>query len=153
MKKFLLLSTIFTVITGCTISKKPEFKYVDNIEVKNIGMRNITLRADAVFNNPNSLKGTLSVDDIHVFVDNIDVGTISSEEFDVPAESEFAIPLQGTFSLAKIYKDNKNSLLGSVLKVIQTDSINIQYKGSIRYHLGDFSYPYKINKEEKISLK
>ncbi len=153
MKKFLLLLTMFLLVTSCSISKKPEFKYVDNLKVKNIGLRNITLKADAVFNNPNNLKGKLSIDDIHVFVDNIDVGTISSEEFDVPAESEFAIPLEGTFSLSKIYEKNKNGLLGSVLKVIQTDSLNIQYKGSIRYHLGSFSYPYKIDKEQKISLQ
>ncbi len=153
MKNFLLLSTIFAVISSCTFSKKPTFKYIDHIEVKNIDMRNVTLEANAVFDNPNNLKGTLSVDNIHVFVDNIDVGTISSEEFDVPSKNEFSIPLQGTFSLSKIYKNNKNSILGSVLKALQTDSINIQYKGNIRYHLGDFSYPYKIDKEEKISLK
>ncbi len=153
MKKFLLLSTIFVLITACTLSKKPKFKYIDNLVVKNVSMRDITLKADAVFNNPNSLKGKLSIDDIHVFVDNIDVGTISSQEFEVPSESEFSIPLEGTFSLSKIYEENKNSLLGSVLKVIQTDSLNIQYKGTIKYHLGSFSYPYKIEKEQKVSLK
>ncbi|WP_299220686.1 hypothetical protein [uncultured Aquimarina sp.] len=152
MKKLLLLSTIFAVITSCSVSKKPEFKYVANIDVKNISMRNVTIKADAVFNNPNNLNGKLSVDDIHVFVDNIDVGTISSQEFDVPSKKEFTIPLEGTFSLSKIYKENKNNLLGSVLKMAQTDSLLIHYKGNIRYHLGNFSYPYKIDKEQKISL-
>ncbi|MDH7448255.1 hypothetical protein [Aquimarina sp. 2201CG14-23] len=153
MKKLLLLSTILVFIVSCSVSKKPEFKHIANIEVKNVSMRNVTLIADAVFNNPNSLKGTLSVDDIHVFVDNIDVGMISSQEFDVPAQGTFTIPLEGTFSLSKIYKENKNNLLGSVLKMVQTDSLLIQYKGNIRYHLGSFSYPYKIDKEQKVSLK
>ncbi len=153
MKKFLLLSTIFALTTACTLSKKPKFKYIGNLVVKNVSMRDITLKADAFFDNPNSLKGKLSIDDIHVFVDNIDVGTISSQEFEVPSESEFSIPLEGTFSLSKIYKENKNKLLGSVLKVIQTDSLNIEYKGTIKYRLGSFSYPYKIEKEQKVSLK
>ncbi len=153
MKNLLLLLTIFLLAISCSIPKKPKFKYIDNLEVKNVGLRNITLKADAVFNNPNHLKGTLSVEDIHVFVDNIDVGTISSKEFEVPSKSEFAIPLEGTFSLSKIYEENKNSLLGSVLKVIQTDSLHVRYKGNIRYHLGSFSYPYKIDKEKKLPLK
>ncbi len=153
MKKILLLSTIFVLISGCTFSKKPEFKHIDHLEVKNVGLRNISLTADAVFNNPNHLKGKLSIDDIHVLVDNIDVGVISSQEFDVPSKSEFTIPLEGTFSLSKIYEKNKNSILGSVLKIIQTDSLDIQYKGVIRYHLGDFSYPYEINKQKKVSIK
>ncbi|WP_271764964.1 hypothetical protein [Aquimarina algiphila] len=153
MKKFLLLSTIIISITSCSISKQPKFKYVDNIMVKNISVRNITLKADAVFNNPNHLKGKLSIEDVHIFVDNIDVGTISAQEFDVPSKNEFIIPLEGTISLSKVYKDNKNSILGSVLKVIQTDSLSIQYKGIIRYHLGNFSYPYAIDKTQDISIK
>ncbi len=153
MKKILILSTILIGITACSFSKKPTFKYVDNLFVKNVSMREITLNADAIFDNPNHLGGKLSVEDIHVFVDNIDVGTISAQEFNVPAKSEFSIPLQGTFSLSKIYEENKNSLLGSVLKVIQTDSLQIQYKGVIRYHLGNFSYPYQIDKQQKVSLK
>ena len=140
-------------ITGCSLSKKPHFKYVDTIKVKNVNLQHITLSANAVFDNPNRLQGKLSIEDMHLFVDNIDIGTVSSNEFNVPTKDEFTIPLQGTFSLSKIYGENKNSLLNSVLKVIQTDSIHIQYKGIIRYHLGSFSYPYAINKEQKISIK
>ncbi|WP_378172906.1 hypothetical protein [Aquimarina sp. SS2-1] len=153
MKKLLLLSTIFIVITSCSLSKKPEFKYVANIDVKNVSMRNITIQADAVFHNPNNLSGKLSVEDVHVFVDNIDVGSIHSQEFEVPSKKEFTVPLEGTFSLAKIYDENKNNLLGSVLKMVQTDSLLIQYKGNMRYRLGSFSYSYNINKEQKIPLK
>ncbi len=153
MKKFLLLSTIFMLLTACTFSEKPKFKYIDNLEVKNIGLRKVTLKADAIFNNPNHLKGTLSIDSIHVFVDNVKVGTILSQEFDVPAQNEFAIPLEGSFSLSKIYEENKSSLLGSVLKAIQTDSLDVKYQGVIRYHLGSFSYPYKVDKQQKVSVK
>ncbi len=153
MKKFLLLLTMFTVMTNCSVSKKPVFKYIDDIKVKNVSLRNVTFSADAIFENPNHINGTLSVDDIHVFVDNIDVGTLSSKEFDVVSKGEFTIPLEGTFSLSKIYKKNKNNLLENVLKMAQTDSILIEYKGVIRYHLGSFSYPYKVNTEQKIRLK
>jgi len=152
MKKLLLLSTIFSIIISCSTPKKPVFKYVSNIEVKNVSMRNVTIKADAVFNNPNNLNGKLSIDDIHIFVDNIDVGTISSQEFNIPSKKEFTIPLEGKFSLSKIYKENKNTILNSLLKMAQTDSLLIKYRGNIRYHLGNFSYPYKINKEQKVSL-
>jgi len=153
MKNFLILLTILLGVGSCTFTKKPKFKYVDKVEVKNIGLKNVTLKADAVFDNPNDLKGKLSTDSIQVFIDNIHVGAIRAKEFKVPSKSEFAIPLEGTFSLSKIYNNNKNSILGSVLKAIQTDSITIQYKGVIRYHLGSFSYPYKIDKQQKISLR
>ncbi len=153
MRKFLLLSTIFILITGCSFSKKPTFKYVDTIEVKKVSLRNITLNANVIFNNPNHLKGKLSIEDMHIFVDKIDVATIGAQEFDVPPESEFAIPLEGIFSLSKIHKENKDNLLSGILKVVQTDSLEIQFKGIIRYHLGSFSYPYTIDKQQKIRVR
>ncbi|WP_146052782.1 hypothetical protein [Aquimarina sp. I32.4] len=153
MRKFLLLLTIITCTTNCSISKKPEFKYIDNIMVKNISLRNITLKADAVFNNPNNLQGKLSIDSIQIFVDHINVGKVSAQEFDVPTKNEFTIPLEGTFSLSKIYKNSKKTILGNILNVIQADSLNIEYKGAIRYHLGHFSYSYPVNKEQKVRLK
>ncbi|MHA7058989.1 LEA type 2 family protein [Aquimarina sp. M1] len=153
MKKFLLLSTILTCIISCSVSRKPEFKYISNIEVKNVSMRNVTLKADAIFHNPNNLSGKLSLNDIHIFVDNIDMGTISSQSFDVPPKREFIIPIEGKVSLSKIYSEYKNNLLGSVLKIVQTDSLLVHYKGNILYNFGSFSYPYNIDKEQKIRLK
>lgn len=153
MRKLLLLSTILLSIEGCTVNKKPVFKYIDSINVKNVSLRNVTLKANALFENPNHLKGKISIDDIHVFVDNIDMGIVSSQEFNVPAKGKFKIPIEGTFSLSKIYEDNKKGILGSVLKIIQTDSLLIQYKGNIKYHLRGFSFPYKIDKSQKVSLK
>lgn len=153
MGKILLLSTIFVLTASCSISNKPTFKYIDSIEVTNISLDRVTLNANAVFNNPNNLKGKLSINDIHLFVDDMDIGSVSAKQFDVPAKTEFTIPLQGTFSLSKVYKENKNDILGSILKVIQTDSITVQYKGSIKYYLGNFSYPYTIDKEQKIRLR
>ncbi len=153
MKKFLILLTIYILATSCAIPKQPTFKYIDNLEVKSLNLSKITVKANAVFNNPNDLKGKLSIEDIHVSIDNIDIGSLSPAEFNVPAKNEFTIPLEGTLSVSKIYQDNKNDLLGSVLKVMQTDSLNIAYKGIIRYHLRSFSYPYHINKQQKVKLK
>jgi hypothetical protein len=67
----------------------------------------------------NNVKEKLSIDSIHIFVNNIDVGIVSSKEFNAPSKSEFTVPLEDTFSLSKVYKKNKNSILGSVLKVIR----------------------------------
>ncbi len=153
MNRFLLFLALFASVSSCISPKKPVFKYVDMIKIEKIGLREVTVKANAVFENPNALNGTLSIDDIHIVVNSIDVGTVSSEIFKVPQQNNFTIPLKGTFSLSKIYENDKNNLLNSILRTIQTDSIQIQYKGAIKYHLGDFKYPYKINKKEYISLK
>ncbi len=153
MKKLLLLLTIVAITTSCSIGKQPEFKSISRIDVKHISVRNVAIKADAIFKNPNHLKGKLSIEDLKVFVDNIHVADIQSETFNVPSNDEFSIPLEASFSLSKIYKNNTKSILANVLKAFQTDSLQIMYKGNIRYHLGDYSFPYTIDKTQHIVLK
>lgn len=153
MYRLLLFSCLFLGVLSCSQPKKPVFKAVSSIEIKKLGLKNVTVQADALFENPNALSGTLSLDDIHIFVNDLDVGTISSQTFEVPSHTEFTIPIQGSFSFSDIYAHKKQGLLNSILATIQTDSIHIQYKGAIRYHLGSFSYPYKIDTKQSIALK
>ncbi len=151
-KHYYLFGFLVTLLTSCSVTKKPEFKRVDAINVTQMSLQNVTLEADAVFENPNHIGGRLSIDDIHVFVNEIDMGTVSSETFEVPAKSEFNIPIRGTFALSKLLKDNKKGFLGNLLNTIQTESLDVKYVGKITYHLGSFSYSYPIDKTEKIDL-
>jgi hypothetical protein len=56
MNIFLLLSTIFISIASCFIAEKLKFKYADNIEVKNVSLRDIRLKSNAVFTNSKQCK-------------------------------------------------------------------------------------------------
>lgn len=151
MRTFLILSITLLLFSNCTkVVEKVTLVELGNITVKKAKKRNITLTADAVFKNPNNLSGKLSIDDVHIYVDDIDSGIITSREFDVPKKGEFTIPLEAKISRSSIFKSNKEKLLNAVLKVIQNDSIKIQYKGEIRYHLGRTSYPFTIDKTQNI---
>ena len=151
-KKHYWLALSALLFIGCSFTKKPEFKRIDAIRIDQMNLQNVTLEADAVFENPNSIGGRLSVDNIHVFVNEIDMGTVSSNTFEVPAKKEFTIPIRGTFSLSKLYSDNKKGILGNILNTLQTQNLDIKYEGKITYYLGNFSHSYNIDKSEKISI-
>ncbi|QKX07492.1 hypothetical protein HN014_22085 [Aquimarina sp. TRL1] len=153
MNKILLLLTIFFISIRCSSPEKPIFKSLNNIDIKKASLTEVTIHADAIFDNPNNLSGKLSIEDLHILVDNVDIGIISSKEFNVPKKESFTIPLTGTFPLSKIYKNNKKGILNSILSIATTDSLTIEYDGKIRYHLHDFSYPYHINTSQKIKIK
>ncbi len=94
MRNTLILLTIFAVLLSCKVNEKPEFVGVDNLVIKDASAELIYVSADAHFRNPNNIGGTLKTDGIKVFVNDVEMATIVSEEFDVPADNAFTIPLE-----------------------------------------------------------
>jgi len=102
MKKLIILLTITVCFLSCSIKEKPEFLRVENIEVADSNSEFIILTADAFFNNPNSVGGKLETKGITITVNDIEVATVSSKEFDVPSKKEFSIPLSANIPTNKL---------------------------------------------------
>ena len=96
MRNIIISSTMLFAFLSCSVSKKPEFLYVENIKVQESTSKHIILTADAFFTNPNDIGGELKTDGIKVFVNDNEMATVSTESFKVPAKKEFSIPLKAT---------------------------------------------------------
>ena len=118
MKNITLLVILSLIMFGCTVTEKPEFIKVNSVEVIDASFNNFTLLTKLQFENKNSVGGTLQAKNIHVFVDSIDVATISSEPFNVPSKKEFELPLQVKIPFSKVYADNKKSILENILNAV-----------------------------------
>jgi len=153
MRKILLLSTLIILFTSCTVKEKPEFIKVENIKVETTSTKVVTLKANAVFNNPNDLGGTLNCENITVFIDGIPFGKISSEDFKVPAHKTFIIPLEIVINTGDLLKKTSKRGLGSILNSIIENKLNVQYKGDIFYRALGFSFRYPIDITDHIKLK
>lgn len=150
MKKLIILLTISICFLSCTIKEKPEFLRVENINVQESNSEFIVLTADAFFNNPNTDGGTLETDGITITVNNMEVGTVSSKAFKVPAKKEFSIPLSANIPTKKLLNlNNLSGLLNSVLN----KSMKVQYKGDIKYKIFGFSHKYTVDEIEDIKIK
>jgi len=150
MKKLIILLTISICFLSCTIKEKPEFLRVENINVQESNSEFIVLTADAFFNNPNTVGGTLETEGITITVNNMEVGTVSSKAFKVPAKKEFSIPLSANIPTKKLLNlNNLSSLLSSVLN----KSMKVQYKGDIKYKIFGFSHKYTVDEIEDIKIK
>ena len=153
MRTRLLLPVFLIVFVSCSVKEKPEFLRVEHIEVKDATAKSITLKADAYFNNPNDVGGTLKSDGIMVLVNDVELGKVSSEDFKVPAKEEFSIPMEVTFSTEDLVKKDAGGVLGGILNSIFNKSIKVQYKGEIIYKALGFSYTYPIDKTETVTIK
>jgi len=152
MKRFLYFSLLFLLITSCSVNKKPIFIKVDNIEVLQYATDTIKLKADAFFENPNSVGGKLSTDSIFVFVNDKRLARVSSAAFKVPAKKEFAIPMLVEISTKQFLESNKNGLLSGILNSVLNKSIKVQFKGDLKYKVLGFSRVYAIDETQNIKF-
>ncbi len=153
MRKIILIITILAFTTSCNFKKKPEFQRIDNVGVIEANLSEVSLKADAVFKNLNHLGGKLKTDNIDVFIDNQLIAKVSSEEFKVPARDEFTIPLMVKFDASKLINGNKNGLLGSLVKQLLNQKVNVQFKGELSYTIAGFKAVYPIDHIEEIEIK
>lgn len=150
MKRLIILLTICATFLNCSVNEKPEFVSVENIEVLESNSKYVTITANALFINPNDIGGKLKTDEIKVFINNNEMASISTENFNVPAKKEFTIPLKANIPTDSIFS-NKN--LGGLIGSLFSKKIKVQYKGAIKYKVLGFSYSYDIDKTENIKIK
>lgn len=141
------------MICSCSIKKKPIFIKVDNLRLISVVSDTIRLNANAFFENPNDVGGKISTDEIKVIVNGADIAQVSSEEFKVPARSEFTIPLKVVIPTNKVYKNNKNGILGGLINSVLNKSIKVQFKGNLKYKFLGFSSVYNIDETQNLKIK
>ncbi|MBD0832619.1 LEA type 2 family protein [Aestuariibaculum sediminum] len=150
MKRLIILSTILMTFLSCSVKEKPEFLRVENIHVTDSNSKRITITADALFLNPNIIGGQLETEAIKIYVNDNEMGQVSAERFDVPAEKEFTIPIHAEIPTDSLFSDKSLSgLLGSLF----SRKIKVQYKGDITYKIFGFSYSYNLDKTDEIKIK
>ncbi len=150
LKRILFISLFFTLVFNCTVTEQPKFIGLENIKVINSTIQSITLSADALFINSNDVGGILKTDDLKVYINDTEVATVVSDEFNVPSKENFKIPLIVAVATDSIIdKKSLGGLLGSLI----SQRLKVQYKGNIKYKVLGFSSTYAIDETQEIKLK
>ncbi|MDG1384929.1 MAG: LEA type 2 family protein [Flavobacteriaceae bacterium] len=152
MKKFTILLLIL-LTTSCAVKKKPEFIKIDGIELLEANSRTLTLKAEALFNNPNVVGGRLNTEGVNVFVNDMLMGIVSAEEFKVPAKNSFKVPLQIKINTKDLLSKDPNGFLSGLLNSVLNKNLKVTYKGVIQFKALGFSYKYPIDKTETVKIK
>ncbi|MEP1487290.1 MAG: hypothetical protein ABJK28_02565 [Algibacter sp.] len=150
MKRAIILSTILLTFLSCSVTEKPEFINIENIKVLESNSKFITITADAIFINPNDIGGELKTDAIKVLVNDTEMASISTKNFEVPAKKEFSIPLQANIPTDSLFS---NKSLGNLIGSLFSRKIKVQYKGAIKYKVFGFSHAYDVDQTEDIKIK
>ncbi|MGC6285102.1 MAG: LEA type 2 family protein [Polaribacter sp.] len=153
MRKLAVLIILFIGVFGCSISKKPVFLKVDDVQVVSVQSDTIRLKANAYFKNPNDVGGKIATDQIKVIVNGAELAQVSSEEFKVPSRKDFTIPLSVVIPAKQVFENNRNGILGGLINTLLNKTIKIQFKGDLKYKVLGFSKVYPVDKTQEIKLK
>ena len=152
MQRFLLFS-LLTFLFACSQPMEPTFKEITSIEVEEIKGGNVTIAAEALYHNPNSLGGNLDGILIDVWANDNNIGKIDQElDVEIEANSEFTIPLVITFPLSELTKD-QGSLLGGLLKAVLDKKVDMEYKGNLKLSLAGIPFKVPVEVEEEVIIK
>tara|TARA_B110001450_G_scaffold87216_1_gene83048 strand:+ start:665 stop:1126 length:462 start_codon:yes stop_codon:yes gene_type:complete len=152
MKKFTLLLFIIAS-TSCAVKQKPTFIKVDNIKLITANSTKITVSADALFNNPNVIGGRLNTEGVQVYVNDISFGRIETEEFKVPANDDFTVPLKIQIKTKDLLDKDSKGFFNGLLNSVLNRSLKVRYEGTIQFKALGINHSYPINKTETIKIK
>jgi|TARA_B110000908_G_scaffold119821_1_gene140441 hypothetical protein len=152
MKNVLYFSILFLLISSCAVNKKPIFIKVDDVKIVSASSDTIRLKAAAFFENPNSVGGIISTDEIQIIVNGVSIATVSVDEFKVPSRAVFSVPLTAVIPTKKVFQNNKNGILGGLINSLLKKSIKLRFKGNLKYKVFGFSNTYPIDKVQEIKL-
>ena len=153
MKKIITFLAVAIFMVSCSIKKKPVFLKVDDVKLLSFKTDTIRLEAKAYFKNENDIGGKISTEEIKVYVDGIEMAQVSSEQFKVPANKEFSVPLKVVIPAKKVFSNNKGGILGGLLSSVLNNNLKVQFKGDIKYKVLGFSSTYPIDKTKEIKIK
>ncbi|EAR11566.1 hypothetical protein PI23P_00130 [Polaribacter irgensii 23-P] len=153
MKNSIYFLCFTLLISSCSVQKEPVFVKVDNLEIVSFALDTIKLKAAAFFENPNTVGGIISADEVKIFVNGAQVAQVFLEPFKVPRNKAFSIPLIANIPTKNLWSSNKKGLLGGLLNSLLTKKVTVQIKGNLQYVVFGFKRVFLIDKTQEIKVK
>lgn len=141
-----LLLTLTFFLAGC---KKPDQDIVLR-DIKDVVVDATTepmLKANAVFYNPNKMRGRLKKINIQIFVNGKKTGDVNQDlKTVIPSQGEFTVPLEVKLSMKEL------GFMDTVLGMLGGKKYEVHYQGFLRlsYHGVPIKVPVDYKDEVRI---
>lgn len=106
-----------------------------------------TLRANAIFYNPNDMRGKLKRINVEVFVNGKKGATINQKlRTEIPAKNEFTVPLEVKLSIKEL------GFMDTLLGVLGGKKFEIRYQGSLRLTYRGLPITVPVNYKDEVRV-
>ncbi len=138
---------VITLIAGC---ERPQ----EDIQLRTIrdvvvdATTDPTLKANAVFYNPNKMRGKLKNIDVEIFVNGKKAANVKQRYNEkIPARSEFTIPLQVNLAMKEL------GTMETLWGLIGGKKFEVRYKGSIRLSYKGVPFSVPVDYKDDIRVR
>lgn len=147
MRGVWLLVAVLVMLAGC---KKPDQDIVlrDIRDVIVDASSDPMLKANAVFFNPNNVRGRIRKIDVEIFVNGKKAATVDQQlKTAIPANAEFTVPLEVNLSIKEL------GIMDTLLGMIGGKTFKIRYKGSLNLSYRGLPVNVPVDYEDEVKLR
>lgn len=106
------------------------------------------LKANAIFYNPNKLRGKLKKIDIEIFVNGKKAGSVNQHlKTVIPSRGEFTVPIEVKLSL------KEQGFLDTVLGLIGGRKFEVRYSGSLKLNYRGFPVHVPVDYKDEVRIR
>lgn len=140
---------IFFLVVAVSACKKPEedivLRHIRDVVVD--AASEPMLKANAVFYNPNDMRGKLKKINVEIFVDGKKAASVDQEmKTSIPARSEFTVPLEVKLAIKEL------GLMDTIFGMIGGRKFKIHYKGSLKLSYRGLPINVPVDYKDEVRL-
>ena len=144
--KVIAIFFLTVIVAGC---KRPKEDIVLR-QIKDVVVDATTepvLKANAIFYNPNAMRGKLKKIDVNIFVNGKKAASVNQQlKTVIPADAEFTVPIEVKLSIKEL------GFMDTLLGMIGGKKFEVRYEGALKlsYHGVPINVPVNYKDEVRI---
>jgi LEA14-like dessication related protein len=151
--RLLALLVSITLISSCTSIEEPTLERVEDVEILTLNKSKVEINASMILKNPNSFALDLDKAELVAMLDDVEVANIDQTyETEMPARSEFKMPVYINMDLDKLYNDNPLQALAKGLEIMSDRKLDVKFQGTIKVGKGVAKVSVDVDQLETVEF-
>jgi LEA14-like dessication related protein len=147
IRNLITLLVVFVFVAGC---KKPDqdivLRHINDVVLD--ATSGPMLKANAIFFNPNDVRGRLKKIDVEIFVNGKKAASVEQElKTTIPAASEFTVPLEVKLAIKEL------GVMDTIFGMIGGKTFEVHYKGSLKLSYRGFPINVPVDYKDDVRLR
>ena len=106
------------------------------------------LKANAIFYNPNNMRGRIRKIDVEIFVNGKKAASVDqSLKTSIPAQAEFTVPLEVKLAIKEL------GVMDTIFGMIGGKTFKVHYKGSLKLSYRGVPISVPVDYEDEVKLR
>ena len=146
-KRVLMFVAAMLLLTAC---EKPDqdivLRHIRDVVVD--ASSEPMLKANAIFYNPNNMRGRIRKIDVEIFVNGKRAASVDqSLKTSIPAQAEFTVPLEVKLAMKEL------GVMDTIFGMIGGKTFKIRYKGSLKLSYRGVPISVPVDYEDEVKLR